>query len=425
MDSIGYLRRLRLFSHDVRLYLIATATMAFAILGIYGVLFNLYLLRLGYGPEFVGLVSAAGQLGFSASCLLVGALGTRWRTRRMMIAGIGLIVVGFGSLPLTEFMPLSWQEGWLVATYALARVGAALYLVNGTLFLTGATSPEERVYAFSVLVALQRLLGFAGSLVGGLLPGFFAGVLGVAADRPAPYRYSLLTAALLPISAVLALLATREVRVRRKKWPVVDTGTAPLGLIALLALIVLFRCAGRGAVTIFFNVYLDAGLHVSTSRIGALNAAAQLVAVPASLVMPLLVARWGKARCLILVTLCTAVSLLPLAAIPHWVAAGFSFVGMMMLFSITSPAMSVYSQESVLPDWQAAVAGAVNMAAGLGPAIAAMGGGYAIGALGYRSVFWAGAGLTATGALLLWACSRVLHGEPRPDKAKASIFPGT
>ena len=69
----GYVTEARLFSRDVRLFLVTSVLFGFtAYGGTYTVLLNLYLLRLGYGTEFVGLISATGQLAFpSLACSLV------------------------------------------------------------------------------------------------------------------------------------------------------------------------------------------------------------------------------------------------------------------------------------------------------------------------------------------------------------------
>ena len=73
--AANYVKALRLFGRDVRLYLITAALVGFCWQGIYVVLFNLYLLRLGYGPEFVGLVGAVGLLAYAVLSLPAGALG--------------------------------------------------------------------------------------------------------------------------------------------------------------------------------------------------------------------------------------------------------------------------------------------------------------------------------------------------------------
>jgi predicted MFS family arabinose efflux permease len=106
-----------------------------------------------------------------------------------------------------------------------------------------------------------------------------------------------------------------------------------------------------------------------------------------------------------------ALSLLPLALISHWGAVGLGFMGVAALASIARPAITVTQQEIVSPIWWAAMSGATTMAAGLSWSAVAFGGGYVITALGYRSLFLIGAGLTAAGALLFWAYFRVPRGE--------------
>jgi MFS family permease len=420
--ATSYLKAFSLFSRDVRLYLITVALFGFTF-GIYAVLLNLYLLRLSYGPEFVGLINAASGLPVVLFGLPAGALGGRLGIRRVMIAGMSTSVVGLGFLPLSEFIPKAYQAGWLVAAYALAWLGVAFYGVNGFPFLMGATGPEERNHAFSMWAALNPLAGFAGSLVGGLLPGLFAMTLGLSLDYPAPYRYPLLIAAGFLIPSVLMLIATREVSVGRKQATVAETGPFPFGLITIMALVLLLRGASEGAGRIFFNVYLDANLHVSTAQIGALSAVGQLLSVPVALVAPLLMARWGNGRILVWGLLGTALSLLPMAFIPHWIASGVSFMSLLVMVSITTPAYSLFCQEVVSSGWRAAMSGATFMAVGLSFAAMAFSGGYIITALGYRSLFLIGAGLTAVGALLFWAYFlRVPRGEfaslAAVDKAK-------
>lgn len=407
----SYLQKLRLFDRDVRLFLVTIALNGFTWDGIRTVLFNLYLLRLGHGPEVIGLISAVGALAFAVFSLPAGAIGTRWGCRRTLLAGMNLVVVGNGLLPLAEFIPSAWQIGWLLTTSVLAFLGLALYFVNGPPFLMSTTGSEERNHAFSMQMALTPLAGFAGSLAAGVLPNVFVTMLGVSPESSASYRYPLFIAALLLIPGVLALLPTREVRTKQAQKRMTEVGRAPYGLIALMALVTLFRFAGRGASVTFFNVYLDTDLHTSTALIGALTAAGQLLSVPAALAAPLLTARWGNSRTLVLGSLGIAVSMLPLALIPHRGAAGFGFMSMTALFMMTTAPLRIYSQELVSPVWRPTMSAAVMMAVGLSLSAIALGGGYAIEALGYRSLFLVSAGLTAVGGVLLWGHFRAPRGK--------------
>ena len=112
-----------------------------------------------------------------------------------------------------------------------------------------------------------------------------------------------------------------------------------------------------GELNVNFNVYLDARLHVATALIGTLVAAGQLLAVVAALAMPLLAARWGTGRTFVVASAGMALCLLPLALIHHWAAAGFGFMGMIALASITRPAINVYQMETVVEGWRPAMSG--------------------------------------------------------------------
>ena len=296
-------------------------------------------------------------------------------------------------------------------SYGIAGLGMALYLVNTNPFLMGSTTSIERNYAFSLQAAVSPLAGFAGSLIGGFLPGLFAMVLDISLDNPAPYRYPLLLAAITLVPAAVIMSATRKKVASQTENRVVEIKPAPYGLIVLMALVVVLQVAGEGAARTFFNVYLDAELYISTARIGVLSAIGQILAVPAALLAPLLMARWGKNTTFVLASMGMVFSLLMLAFLPYWVAAGFGFIGVMALASLARPVITVYQQEIVSTGWQPAMSGATTLAASLSFGLVAFGGGYLITALGYRSLFLFGAGLTAIGALLFWIYSRRHQGN--------------
>ena len=184
-----------------------------------------------------------------------------------------------------------------------------------------------------------------------------------------------------------------------------------MAVIAAAALCLALWLAGRSSVDTFFNVYLDTTLAMPTGQIGALQAAGQLVAVPAVLVMPLLVARWGQSRTIILGGLGAALGISLLALIPHWSAAGFGLMIMTAFFSITNATVIVYGQEIVAAGWRETMSGAMNAAGGVGLAAMALIGGYAILSVGYRGVFLMGTGCMAAGSLVFWIYFRLRHAE--------------
>jgi MFS family permease len=415
--ATAYLQKLRLFSRNVRLFLVAAAMLGFAWDGIRIVLFNLYLLRLGYGTEAIGLINAVGSLAFSLFAVLLGTFGASWNGRRSLVAGTGLMVIGLALLPLAGAMPSIWQTGWLYAANVLAYLGLAVWWVYSIPFLVAATGSGERNHAFSVQIAIAPLAGVAGSLVGGALPGIFANLRGFSAEDPAAYGYALFVAALLLIPAVLALLRTSdpdlEIVPAGVATPSVKgaSSKAPYGLIILIGIVVWLRFAGTAATNTFFNVYLDDGLGVPTALIGVVWATGRLMSVPAALATPLAVARWGNVHTIVWGSLGLALFMLPLALVPQWAVAAVAFVGASSLFAVTTGPIRVFSQEIVAPVWRPAMSASMNIGVGLSIAVMSLWGGFAIAALGYRSLFLAGAGLTVVGALIFGFYFRRPRGE--------------
>ena len=398
-----YRNAIRSFSQDVKLVLISSAFINFGYVGIFVMLFNLYLLRLGFGTEFIGLINAVAQLGFALFSLPAGAIGSRWGSRRMAIIGLAVAVFGLFLVPMAEWLPKAWWSAWLMSSYVLAWLGGALFLVNMNPFLMALTKPDERAHVFSVRQAILPLAGFAGNLTGGFLPTAFANWQGLTLDQAGPYRYALFAAALLLMPAVVALIKTQEVEETRPQMETKAMKQAPpVGLISFIALIVLLQVAGYSAANIFFNVYLDQGLQVSTSTIGFLSALGQLIAAPAALLTPLVVMRLGKGKTIIGGFLGLAISLLPLALLPYWGTAGLGFIGVNALFIFTAPVFVICQQELVSPATRATMSGAAAMATGLGTAAMAFGGGYLIVNFGYQTLFLTGAGLVTLSAILFW-----------------------
>jgi len=409
-----YLQQLRLFSRDVRLFLFSGALMGLCWMGIYNVLFNLYLLRLGYGLAFIGLINAAISLAYALFSLPAGALGGRWSVRRTIVLGYCLVVIGLFLPPLAQFTPVAWRTGWLLVTYSLGVAGASLFMVNGSVFLMEATGQAERNHAFAVQTALSPLAAFFGSLIGGFLPSLFAAVTGGSVDDAAPFGYALLTAAVLLALGVPALVATREAvpaDTAQSTLALRSVRRSSLALISLLAVIQLLQAAGEGAARTFFNVYLDTQLNVATHVIGLLAAIGQLAAVPMALATPLIIARWRIGPTFIKASLGVACSLLPMALIPSVGAVSLGYIGVVAISAVWRSPIQVYRLEIVSLRWRSMMSGASNMSMGLSWAVMGLGGAHIAEHVGYGSVFLLGAFLTTSGAFLFWLFDRVPRGE--------------
>lgn len=414
--AVRYVQSLRALGPSVWLYLLSVALVGFALDGgVYAVLLNLFLRRMGYGPELIGVVNSVGTLAFALTSLPAGALGARWGSRPVMLAGIAIMAVSTLLLPLADTLAPAWQLPWLLGNSVVVYLGLALFFVNTAPFVMEMTPPERRAEVFSLQTALLSLAAFAGSLIGGALPPAFGAAVGVTLDQPAPFRYALLVAGLALIPATLAIHAARPSAsgvpyaaqdVATPASPAVVAARSLFGVLALIALVRLLQVAGIGATTTFFNVYLDAELLVPTAQIGVIIATARLLGVPAALATAALTKRYGNRAVVIGASLGSALSILPLALVPHWAAAGLGFIGVVGLSWIRYASSLVFFLELVPPSRRALASGVTEMAGGLCFTLLTFGGGYMIALLGYQSLFLTGAAITALSALVFWLAFR-------------------
>lgn len=407
--------------------LFSQALIGFTIFGgIYTVLLNLYLLRLGYDPQLIGQINAAGALSFAFLSIPAGMLADRWDARRCMILGLLLAALGFGLLPMGEF--IKNRTLWIMGSYALGILGNIFYIICSIPYLTLICPPQLRNYVFSTQVAIWPLAGFAGSLCGGLLPSFFSALLDLPDTHPAPYRYPLLLAAstlLLSVSAIVAIRGRphqRPTREHRKGLP------RPLNVILILALVTFLQMASENSLRVFFNVYMDDGLGAATALIGGLTAGGQLLAALTALAAPALSQRFGRVPVITVSAGAMALCMVPLALWDHWAVAG---VTSMILIAITSIRRSVYivfQQELVHEHWRVTMSSALTMAYGISIATISLGGGWLIAKLGYQTLFMGCSLLTVLGTVCFQLYFRVPRGEyanSSPDAGSGELTTGS
>ena len=423
---LNYVRTLRNLNRNVLLYLAATALLGFSFDGgVFSVLFNLYLLRLGFGPEFIGQVASAGLLSFSLASLPAGSIGERFGYRAVMVVGLLMIVGGGVFLPLAELLPPFTVAPSILTLYVIMFAGLGLYFVNAVPYVMSLSSDDERNRAFSMQTALIALAAFTGSLAGGFLPRLVALILGIDQQVAAAYRYPLIIATLLLLPSIWILSRIRRptteilsdvVTHQPDSTPIAPSMTAPTAVIhsrwglfspviitlLMLSTVRFFQVSGVATVYTFFNVYMDTELAVSTSQIGLIAACARLIGVFAALSTPSLVTRWGAPVTVLVASLIGTFSILPLALIPVWTAAGIGFIGVTAISSMRFPAFMIFSTSLVPPNWRGTLAGLGEFSGGLSFAGLAFIGGSMAEKQGFSSLFLLGGAMTLAGTILFY-----------------------
>ncbi len=385
---------------------LATGLINAGYLSMMGLLKTIFVLRLGYGADFVGTLMAAGSLSFALASLSGGILGGRFGARRVMIAGAGVIAGGMALLPLTEFVPRPVQPFWPVLVQVVTSAGWAWVAVNLVPALMAFSRPENRKSAYGLKEAGAGLGMFSGAIVGGMLPGLFAGAFGLSLETAAPYRYALCVAVLVAAAALIPVLRLADVPHIGQATTHVRTSAAALRPFAPLIVAALLNHAAFAAVRVFYPAYLDRVFAMPTSLIGVIASAGTLLAVGGSLAGPRLIGARSSGFGMIIASIGMAASLLLLGLFDDWRAAGLGTIGTLALMGLWTLAYQVLQMEMAEPAQRSLVAGVGWTGMSTGFTLMSFGGGQIIAAHGYRPMFLLGAGLSATSALLMWQLLR-------------------
>ena len=394
------------FSRDVQILIVVSGLFSISFMGIQNLIKVLYLLRLGYGVEYVGLFSATGALAYMAMSLPSGALGSRFGARNTMLAGGIVTVVGLAILPFLEYVPSWLTNAWPIATQAVLSIGWSMYNVNLVPALMAMTTPYNRNDAYAMNSVSRGLGTFIGTISGGLLPGLFVYLLGQRIDNPAPYRLALWVAAVLGVVAVIPLTRVKPIERIAASEQNQPTGPFPTWPVALIVAHVYLSMGAWATCQTFCNAYMDTNLHLTAASIGLITGVGQFIAVLAPLLAPGLARRYNNGWTLMVTTLGIGISLLPLVLMPHWLAVGIGLLGMQILSAIWMPALQVFQMELVPSQWRTLAYGIVSMSMGFTFASVSVVGGYMAAAWGYRSLFLLGVGISILGAALMWNAAK-------------------
>jgi len=289
-----YLQRVGMLSRNARLYLLAIAFQGLSS-GIWGVIFNIYLKRVGFLDSFIGNVFTASAIATGLVALPAGLFCERFGPKRALLIGL---MSNFVALVLAIFLEPSTL---LVASFASGFIGT-ISSVAGAPFMMENSEREERTYLFSLNLALTVIMGVIGGFVGGFLPDLFNTYLGlrtgIEMGSPVGYRVALIVSIILALSTVIPLLLIKEKKAERQK---VST-LFHLGNIKSPRTIIKFMIPtaligfGAGFIVPLFNIFFYDKLFATPEQIGVIYAWGNITLGIGVLIAPVLSNRLGKAR---------------------------------------------------------------------------------------------------------------------------------
>lgn len=346
--SNGYIARLNKISRNARLYLLFILLTTINV-GIYGVIFNLYILRLGFKEDFLGLILSlsSASIGIFAipAALVCDRLG---RKRTLLHSTI------FLALSLIFLYNTNSRE--LLAFFSVAYgIFTALSIVAGGTFLVENSEPYERMHLFSIYYIICTISTLVGNLIGGFMPDLLAGALSYDTSGVVPYRLTLYVSLAATVLSILPLIFVEEkgkgfIEEAKRSYRDIYKSTFKSKVIRRMALVYCLCGVGWGISLPYFNVYFDVALRASSSQIGLIFSIAQLAMVVGYILVPMLTERLGKVRFASSVQILSVPFLLIFAFTSSILVAAFGYVMRNMLMNMANPAFNSFKLEIVSPE---------------------------------------------------------------------------
>ena len=314
------------FSKNSKAFLLSHALTTVS-MGIFSVIFNLYILELGFSAAFLGLVISSNLIASAVSLFPGGALCDRIGRKNTLLLSTALKLISIIVLCSVTDRYL------LVLANSIRGISNSLTRVSVDPFMMEQSDQYERMHLFSIDAALRSFSRMAGSLLGGLLPTLFAlAVSGLVVQ----YQYTLYTAGGFTVLALFPLLYITETTLpaspHHESTSLLSGKRAFVFKYTLCSIIIGF---GAGIIVPFFNVYFSQVLLASAAEIGLMFSAGELSMGIASLVLPFLVRKFGKVGSTVLTQ---AVSIPFLLLIMVSTRLFFAFVGFFMRMTLMNMA---------------------------------------------------------------------------------------
>ncbi len=362
----NYAQQVRSFQPNARLYLLFVIVSG-AAFGIFRLLFNFYVISLGYNESLLGTLITINNGVALFLALPIGYLGDRLGRKRSML--LGAVTTSLSVLLMVAF-PSRWI---FFAMNGVLGMAQSLMAVTTAPFLMENSSEKERTYLFSFSFGLQTLAGFVGNLAGGYLPGWFGAWQNVDPTSSTAYAGALLGVVSISFLGIIPIFFIRR---NFKSGDDTRSSFAPLSYfwshkssLGKLILPMFVTSIGAGMVMPFMNIFYRNVYQRTDPEIGSLMAWGALGMALGLLLSPVFAERMGKIQFVVWTQALSIPFLIVLGFGPfYWMSAG-AYLVRLALMNMSNPVYQAFVMEHVEKDSRATVSSLVSMAWNFGWAI--------------------------------------------------------
>lgn len=367
-------------------------------MGVFRLLFNFYVLSLGYDEALLGRLITVSNLTALLAALPMGYLADLLgRKYALLLSGalMSLSIMG---------IVLSPSEGMLYGMNVVSGIGQSLGAVSMAPFLMENSGEKERTYLFSFSSGLQMAMASVGNWIGGYLPTWIGNTRGVPAISSQAYAGSLMIVSLTIAAGLIPLIMLRTPRLQLAEKsvfaPIAYASKNP-ALLGKLILPMLITSIGAGLIMPFMNLFFRQVHGQPDPVIGSLFAWGSLAMGLGLLLAPPLADRMGKIQFVVVTQALSIPFLIILGFSPYfWMSAGAYYIRL-ALMNMSSPVYQTFVMEHVEPSARATVASLVSMAWNFGWAFSPTISGYLQVQYGFGPPF--------LGTIILYTISTIMY----------------
>jgi MFS family permease len=353
-----YTSRVRAFKPNARLYLL-NVIITGAAMGVFRLLFNFYVLSLGFDEALLGNLITASSFVALLAALPMGYLADVIGRKAALIISAALLGVSILAMAI-------WQsESMFYAMNILSGVAQSLAGVTMSPFLMENSDETERTYLFSFGQGLMMTMASVGSWVGGYLPTWIGSAQNASPTSSLAYGNSIFIIGVVAGLGILPLLVIKSPKIALSQRAVFSpfqyASRNPI-LLTKLILPMLLTSIGAGLIMPFMNVFFRVVHHQPDPVIGTLFAWGSLAMGIGLLMAPALAERTGKIQLVVITQAISIPFLILLGFSPiFWIGAA-SFYIRLALMNMSSPVYQTFVMEHVEPSSRATVASLSSMA---------------------------------------------------------------
>jgi MFS family permease len=395
---IDYGGKIRSFQPNARLYLL-NVIITGAAMGIYRLLFNFYVLSLGFDEALLGSLITTSSMAALLAALPMGYLADLIGRKNSLLISGGLLSLSIGAIVL-------WPgQGMFYAMNVVSGLAQSLAAVTMAPFLMENSGESERTYLFSFSSGLQMALASAGNWIGGYLPTWVSGSLEVSPTSSPAYGGALVIVAVTLGAALVPLAFIRVPRgesARRSVFAPISFAARQPALLTKLVLPLLVTSIGAGMIMPFMNVFFRVVHNQPDPVIGSLFAWGSLAMGVGLLIAPPLADRMGKIQLVVITQALSIPFLILLGFAPVFWVSALAYYVRLALMNMSTPVYQTFVMEHVEPDARATVASLVSMAWNFGWAFSPTISGYLQVAYGFGPPYLITIILYVISILLYW-----------------------